>query len=107
MGANQRASARNKTRYSRDAVAARLFPIGITGVLESALGQHLPRLIRGKPHRLRDFYEHFGIADIAAVNEVSPVERVVNGFETRLRVCPFREFLGQTAVVGMGAPAVR
>ena len=29
------------------------------------------------------------------------------GFETRLRIRPFREFLGQAAVIGVGPPRVR
>ena len=106
MGANDLGAAHNKARYCRDAVSACFLPIGRNRVFECAFGQHFPRLIRGKPHRLRDVEEHFRIAQVAAADEVSPVECIVNGFETRPRVRPLREFLGQAAVVGISPPVV-
>ena len=107
MSANQLVAGCNKTGYSGDAVPGRLLPIGINGVFESAIRQRLPDRIRRQPGRLSDVDKHIGISNVAAVDEVGLVERIVDGFETRLRVRPFRKFLGEAAVVGVRPPVVR
>lgn len=107
MGAGELVTAGNKTGYSGDSVTARLLPVGIDCVLECPLRQYFACLVGRKPHRLRDVDEHFQIANVAAIHEIRPVKRIVNCFETRPRIRPFREFLGQAAVVGMSAAIVR
>ena len=92
---------------SGDAVPAGLLPVGIDSILESALVQHGSRLLDRKPDRLCDIKENFSLAEVAAVDEISLIERVVNVFESALRVRPFREFLGKPAVVSMRAAIIR
>ena len=107
LGSDDLVLACDKAWYSSDAASARLLPIGIHCIFECTVCKNLTGSVGGKTHRLCNVDENFRITNVAAIDEVCPVERVVNGFETRLRIRPFSEFLGQATVIGVGAPGVR
>jgi len=47
------------------------------------------------------------ITYIFAFDKVRSVQRIVDGFTTRFRVCPFPQLLGKPAVVSMSPSSVR
>src|SRR6266404_2208620 len=106
LGADDAIAGRHKGRDTGDAPLARFRPIGVDGVLETALGQDRARLLSGKPDRLRDFDQYVRIADVSSLDEVRLVQGVVKRLATRLRVGPFSELLRQPAIVGVGPPTV-
>ena len=107
LGSDDLVLACDKAWYSSDAAPARFLPIGIHRIFESTVCEHLSGSVAGKTHRPCNVDENFRITNVAAIDEVSPVERIVNGFKTRLRIRPFCEFLRQATVIGVGAPGVR
>src|SRR5881409_1558273 len=107
LSANDFRSACDKSRNTSDAIAARLLPIHIDGIFESAVLEYRPRFLHGQPHRLRDLQKHFLVGEVTAFDKISFVESVVNLLEPRLGIGPFRELLRQPAVIRVRAPVIR
>ena len=100
-------SACDKGRNTSDAIAARLLPIRIDGMFESAVLEYRPRFLHGQPHRLRDLQKHSLFGEVTAFDKISFVESVMDLLEPRLGIGPFRELLRQPAVIRVRAPVIR
>ncbi len=107
LSANDFRSACDKSRNTSDAIAARLLPIHIDGIFESAVLEYRPRFLHGQPHRLRDLQKHFLVGEVTAFDKIGFVESGVNLLEPRLRIGPFRKLLRQPAVIRVRAPVIR
>jgi len=60
-----------------------------------------------KANRSGDIHQHRGIPDVPVVHKVGFEQGVVDALAPGLRFRPFRHFLSQPAVVGVGARPVR
>src|SRR4030095_3971666 len=71
------------SRHSRDAIVTSLFPIRINRILKRTLSEDSASIIGWKSRCLSNVHDDFNIADVAAIDEVCPVERIGYYFKTR------------------------
>ena len=93
--------------HTGHAVGMRFLPVSVHHGPEAARLEHLARGLRREPDRGGNSDERFDIADVGALDEVRPKQRVMDRIPARLGVGPGTQFLRQAAVVGHGAIAVR
>src|SRR5947207_3095240 len=77
LGADDAVAAGDKSRDAGHAVLRRFRPIGIDRLLEAAIGEDGARFIGRQANRCRELDQEIGIADVARLDEVGLVERVM------------------------------
>ena len=93
LRANHAAPAGNECRHAGDAILMRFGPIRIDRILEAAGFQHSARIRDRQPDGFNDRQKFIGIADIAPVDEIAPVKRIVQRLAAIHGIGPFAEFL--------------
>ena len=94
LGADHAVAAGNEGGHAGDPIVAGLCPISVDHLLEAALFEDLARLVDRQTHRRGDLEQHIGVADILTVDEIGPVERIVDRLAARLGLRPRAQFLG-------------
>ena len=79
-----------------------LLPIGGDGITEGPLFENLASGIDREADRADDVEQNLRIADVARVDEIGAIERVVQRLAAFLGLGPLAELLGKAAIVGVG-----
>src|SRR5213078_3504122 len=77
LGADDAVAAGDKSRDAGHAVLRRFRPIGIDRVLEAPLGEDCARFVGRQANRRRQLDQELGIANVARIDEIGLVERVM------------------------------
>ena len=102
----RRHSRRRRKWEPADAELAGPRPVFVDRILEAPLAERRARLIDRKARFPDDPDQALLVADILPVDEIGPVERVVQRLAALQRIRPGAELLGAAAVIGVAAPGV-